>query len=179
MTVKNKKDDEVINIYRQDEVYDLPNSKALHYISKGWAIRINNALVPANNTFNKFQDTFTESVYGTKQPKQFTNHFSELNKTNTELNKLLNTLGLIPKPQKRITLPIQDPNLLKRLKNKELAKDIKTFFNDKDIKVVELVKMLSVLLEYGVDIKDDELISRVASDLLKLKRLTDYYYGQR
>jgi hypothetical protein len=176
-----------IPLYENGKSYDVPEIKARDYISKGWAIpalklltrRPQSENMPRkslkflrnqelNNATNALINLTPSNYYGT----QYSKH-------GEEVSKLLKTLGLTPNPQPKITLPVQDPATVKRLKNKQMAKDIRMFFNNKDIQVKDLVRMLSMLLDYGVDIKDDSLISRVANDLLTLKRLTDYFYEEK
>lgn len=102
----------------------------------------------------------------------------QVTKPNPELTTLLKTLGLMPKPQNKIRLPIQDTATLKALKNKELVKNMTGYFSDKNIPVKDIANSLIRLMDYAIDIKDDYMISKVAGDLQTLLRLTEFEQGK-
>jgi hypothetical protein len=91
------------------------------------------------------------------------------------MTALAEALGITPTPQKRITLKLRDPKLVRDLKNKQFIKKMREIFRNADtISAKKLADILLDLMAYGVDIKDDYLITRIAGDLQTLVRLKNY-----
>jgi len=132
--------------FQAGRVYNLPDSEANYHIERGEATRV-------------------ESIIQ-KMIKQ---------SQNRPMVDLAKVLGITPTPQPKIQLKIRDPKLMRDLKNKQFIKEMREYFRDADtIKLKEVSDNLLDLMTYGVDIKDDLLIRRVAGDLQTLLRLKGY-----
>ena len=137
--------------FYEGKTYDLPDDKARHHILTGEAKKVD----------------LLANLLANKPP------------VNQETNALLKRLGLIPQPQARIKLPIQNETTLKALKNKELVKNMTNYFSDKNIPVRDIANYLIGIMDYAIDIKDDAIIGKIAGDLHTLFRLTEYNKGKK
>jgi len=154
--------------YEAGKIYDLPEQDARFYIERGNAER----------AFVRFKvnkpTTIPPNVFGNKLPADPRNVVFAKNN-----NVLAKAMGVDPNPNPYANkIPVKDPAIVKMVENKQLARDVRQFFNDKDVPVKELAGLLANLLDYGVDIRDWYLVSRVAGDINTIKRITDYYYGK-
>lgn len=93
------------------------------------------------------------------------------------LQDFMRNLGITPKRQSSIKLPILSPEELRNLKNKGFSRDMRNYFKyKKDISVYEVGEKLVDLLDYAIDIKDSNTIARVSRDLsvfYKIVKLLD------
>ena len=137
--------------FYKGKTYDLPDDKARHHILTGEAKKVD-ALA---------------YLLAKKPP------------VSQDTTALLKRLGLIPQPQPKIKLPIQNEATLKALKNKELVKNMTGYFSDKNIPVKDIANYLIGIMDYAIDIKDDAMIGKIAGDLQTLFRLTEYNKGKK
>lgn len=102
------------------------------------------------------------------------NHPTTPKPPSSSVKELMRALQLIPNPQPKIRLKIQDAEALKRIKNKQVVKDGREYFKGKEIPVEKVANLLLDLLDYAIEIKDDNLITRLSADIQTLLRLTRY-----
>jgi len=164
--------------YKAGFQYDLIYPDAQYYIEQGLAVPVEPSrelklkVLRERATETPATNSFANIIPPVKKPSQLPPSEATIN--------LMKTLGLIPtNPQNKISLPIRDPETIKALKNKELSRNMRSYFSDKEIPVKSLAGGLLKILDYAVEIKDDFMISKVAGDLKTLLRLTEFYRGKQ
>ena len=159
--------------YKAGFEYNLTDEDARYYIKQGVAVSKDFMFKVLRQRATETPPTnpFANIIPPVKKP-------SRLPPSEATIN-LMKTLGLIPKPQSKIRLPIQDEATLKALKNKELVKNMTGYFSNKNIPVKDIANNLIRIMDYAIDIKDDLMISKVAGDLQTLLRLTEFEKGKK
>ena len=142
--------------YRAGKLYELKLEEAWIYIASGYAEKV-------------------AKIVNKPQPNQTLSHGTDIS---LRTNELLHALKIKPQPKPnnyKLRLPIDDKATRQLIESKQLAQASRDYFRSKNVRVGEIVNLLASLLDYGVDIKDEELIRKVSGDILTLKRLTDHY----
>jgi len=155
--------------YKFGSVYDVePDEIAKAYIARGQATAL--TFLPL-----KPKDAIKPSV---RLPLNPSNAFANTAPPGSS-EALIKLLGLTPRPGSKIRLAIPDPKTTKYFENKGVVRDTKAYYQNINTPVKEIAGLLAEVLDYAIDRKDSQMIQKVAGDLLTLKRLTEFYNGNR
>lgn len=83
------------------------------------------------------------------------------------------------RPGNKIKLAIPDPKTTKYFESGKIVKDTRAFFKEIDTPVNKIADLLLAVLDYAIKQKDSYMIQEVSRDLLTLKRLAEFYNGQK
>ena len=155
--INKKKDGITIFTFKKGELYNLPDLEANSYIAKGYAERFK-LNIPKGEEQEKIKMLFGRLTKD-KQEKE------------KKLADLLNALKLKPEPSEKLTTPAITDDQIGEFKN---YFELKT-----DITASNLATMILAVYTYAKDIKDNQTLSKVSTDLLTLYRLTKFYDNNR
>lgn len=161
--------------YQAGKIYSVSDEEARYFIDKGVATKfvLN---IPKGKT-REMASTFIKQLHtGLKEQEKkasglqalYENAQLEIKRQKEKnLQDLLDALKLKPEPSKTLTTtPIND---------RELEEFRKYFATNTDITAKDLATMLLDVYTYSKDIRDNQTLSKVSSDLLTLYRLTKYF----